>query len=95
MFEYAGVHILKNPFHIDNTFDYYIPPDLRDKILSGLPGQAQEGDFGARWRVLGPEEEHQPVSERHKMQRGERLLGGCGEGKGGEAPCGRSDPASR
>lgn len=35
MFEYAGVHVLKNPFHIDNTFDYFIPPDLRENISVG------------------------------------------------------------
>ena len=35
MLEYAGVHILKNPFHIDNTFDYFIPPDLRENISIG------------------------------------------------------------
>ncbi len=33
--EYAGVHILKSPYHIDNTFDYFIPPDIRDDIHVG------------------------------------------------------------
>ena len=35
MLEYAGVHILKNPFHIDNAFDYFVPPDLRESICIG------------------------------------------------------------
>lgn len=35
MLEYAGIHILKNPFHIDNTFDYFIPPDLRENLSVG------------------------------------------------------------
>ncbi len=35
MLEYAGVHILKTPFHIDNTFDYFIPPDLRETLSVG------------------------------------------------------------
>ena len=33
--EYAGLHILKNPFHIDNTYDYFIPPELRDSLRVG------------------------------------------------------------
>ncbi len=39
MSEYAGLHILKNPFHIDNTYDYFVPPDLRKSL--------REGDFVA------------------------------------------------
>lgn len=35
MSEYAGVHILKSPYHIDNPFDYFIPPQLRDEIRVG------------------------------------------------------------
>ncbi len=35
MSEYAGLHILKSPYHIDNTFDYFIPPQLRDEIYLG------------------------------------------------------------
>ena len=35
MFEYAGVHILRNPFHIDNTFDYFIPTELRGSLSVG------------------------------------------------------------
>ncbi len=35
MSEYAGLHILKSPYHIDNIFDYYIPPLLRDSICVG------------------------------------------------------------
>ena len=39
MSEYAGLHILKNPYHIDNTYDYFVPPDLRESL--------REGDFVA------------------------------------------------
>ena len=35
MSEYAGLHILSNPFHIDAAYDYFIPPDLRDSIAVG------------------------------------------------------------
>ena len=35
MSEYAGLHILKSPYHIDNVFDYFIPPQLRDTIALG------------------------------------------------------------
>ena len=35
MSEYAGLHILKNPFHIDNAYDYFIPPHLRGSISVG------------------------------------------------------------
>ncbi len=35
MSEYAGLHILKSPYQIDNTFDYFIPPQLRDDIRVG------------------------------------------------------------
>ena len=35
MAEYAGLHILKAPYHIDNGFDYFIPPHLRDDISVG------------------------------------------------------------
>ena len=35
MSEYAGLHILKNPYHIDNTYDYFVPPDLRDSLCAG------------------------------------------------------------
>lgn len=37
MKEYAGIHILKTPFHIDSAFDYFIPPELR--------GSVEVGDF--------------------------------------------------
>ena len=33
--DYAGIHLLDAPFCIDNTYDYYIPPDLRREILCG------------------------------------------------------------
>ncbi len=35
MAEYAGLHILKSPYHIDNAFDYFIPLHLRDAISIG------------------------------------------------------------
>ena len=35
MSEYAGLHILKNPYHIDNAFDYFIPVDLRGEVRPG------------------------------------------------------------
>ncbi len=35
MSEYAGLHILKSPYHIDNAFDYFIPPHLRGNIHPG------------------------------------------------------------
>ena len=37
MSEYAGVHLLDNPYFIDRAYDYFIPPDLR--------GTLREGDF--------------------------------------------------
>ncbi len=35
MSEYAGLHILKSPYHIDNVYDYFIPPQLRGSIAVG------------------------------------------------------------
>ena len=35
MSEYAGVHILRSPYHIDNAFDYFIPQNIRDEIRVG------------------------------------------------------------
>ncbi len=35
MSEYAGIRLLDVPYCLDNTFDYYIPPDLRRDILCG------------------------------------------------------------
>lgn len=35
MSEYAGLHILKSPYHIDNNFDYYIPLSFRDSVSVG------------------------------------------------------------
>ncbi|MBE6592409.1 MAG: primosomal protein N' [Ruminococcaceae bacterium] len=35
MAEYAGLHILKSPYHIDNEFDYFLPPHLRDEVRVG------------------------------------------------------------
>ena len=33
--EYAGLHVLKSLYHIDNEYDYFIPPHLRDDIRVG------------------------------------------------------------
>ena len=33
--EYASVHLLENPYHIDTDYDYYIPPDLRTSVRVG------------------------------------------------------------
>ena len=35
MSEYAGIHLLDNPYFIDNAYDYYIPPVFRGKIATG------------------------------------------------------------
>ena len=35
MSEYAGIHLLDNPYFIDNAFDYFLPPDLRDAVAPG------------------------------------------------------------
>ncbi|MBO5416562.1 MAG: primosomal protein N' [Clostridia bacterium] len=35
LFEYAGVHLLDNPFFLDNNYDYYIPSELRGAIRRG------------------------------------------------------------
>jgi primosomal protein N' (replication factor Y) len=35
MSEYAGVYLLDNPYFLDDTFDYFIPPDLRCNICKG------------------------------------------------------------
>jgi primosomal protein N' (replication factor Y) len=35
MSEYAGLHILKSPYHIDTAYDYFIPPHLRQDINVG------------------------------------------------------------
>ncbi|MBQ8140080.1 MAG: primosomal protein N' [Clostridia bacterium] len=34
-FEYVGVHLLDNPFFLDNNYDYYVPSDLREDIRKG------------------------------------------------------------
>ncbi|MBQ7384658.1 MAG: primosomal protein N' [Clostridia bacterium] len=36
LFEYAGVHLLDNPFFLDNNYDYYIPSELRGSIRRGM-----------------------------------------------------------
>ena len=33
--EYAGIHLLDNPYFLDNAFDYFIPPELSGKIAVG------------------------------------------------------------
>ena len=35
MSEYAGIHILDAPYHIDNEFDYFIPPQFRSDLTRG------------------------------------------------------------
>ena len=35
MSEYAGIHILDAPYHIDNQFDYFIPPQFRSDLTRG------------------------------------------------------------
>ncbi len=35
-FEYAGVHLLDNPFFLDGNYDYYIPTELRDIVKAGM-----------------------------------------------------------
>jgi len=34
-FEYAAVYLLDNPYCIDNTFDYFIPLELRGEVFPG------------------------------------------------------------
>ena len=34
-FEYASVYILDNPYCIDCTYDYFIPPHMRGEIGRG------------------------------------------------------------
>ena len=36
IFEYAGVHLLDNPFFLDNNYDYYIPSELRESVGRGM-----------------------------------------------------------
>ncbi len=33
--EYAGIHLLENPYFLDRPFDYFIPPELRGEIRAG------------------------------------------------------------
>ena len=35
MAEYAGLHILRSPYHIDNAYDYFLPPHLRSEVSVG------------------------------------------------------------
>lgn len=35
MSEYAGIHILDAPYHIDHEFDYFIPPQFRSDLFRG------------------------------------------------------------
>ncbi len=51
MSEYAGIHLLDNPYFIDNAFDYFLPPDLRDAVA---PGDFVTVPFGtANRRTMG------------------------------------------
>ncbi len=33
--EYAGIHLLENPYFLDRAFDYFIPPELRGAVCLG------------------------------------------------------------
>ncbi|MBQ8345068.1 MAG: primosomal protein N' [Clostridia bacterium] len=68
--EYAGIHILKSPYHIDQAFDYFLPPHLRSHIAVGDFVTVPFGN--ANRQVLGltvslkdtpdePAREHKPV----------------------------------
>lgn len=35
MSEYAGIYLLDNPYFLDASFDYFLPPDLRNSIHVG------------------------------------------------------------
>ncbi len=35
MVEYAGIHLLDNPFFLDNAYDYFIPPYLLGQVAVG------------------------------------------------------------
>ena len=35
IFEYAAVHLLDTPYFLDNDYDYFIPPELRDSVVRG------------------------------------------------------------
>ena len=35
MSDYAGIHLLDNPYCIDTAFDYFIPPELSGKVVEG------------------------------------------------------------
>ena len=51
MSEYAGIYLLDNPYFIDNAFDYFLPPDLRDAVA---PGDFVTVPFGtANRRTMG------------------------------------------
>ncbi len=35
MADYAGIHLLDTPYFLDQTYDYFIPPDLRGSVREG------------------------------------------------------------
>ena len=68
MAQYAGIHILKSPYHIDRAFDYFLPPDLRGDIAPGdfviVPfGQGNQREIGL---VTALKEEPDDPNQTHK-----------------------------
>ena len=88
MAEYAGIHILKSPYHIDRAFDYFLPPNLRGDIA---PGDFVTVPFGVgNHREIGlvvslkdqpedPKQIHKPVFSicRKELSLSPELLGLC------------------
>ncbi len=48
MMKFAGVCLLDNPYHIDGTYDYLIPPEMGDSVT---PGRIVTVPFGIRNRL--------------------------------------------
>jgi primosomal protein N' len=88
MQEYAGIHILKSPYHIDSAFDYFIPPEIRGNIAVGdfavVPfGNSNKSEIGLVVSIKdSPEkrgQECKPVLSVYDkaMSLGEEALGLC------------------
>ncbi len=88
MQEYAGIHILKSPYHIDSAFDYFIPPEFRGNIAVGdfavVPfGNSNKSEIGLVVSIKdSPEklgQECKPVLSVYDkaMSLGEEALGLC------------------
>ena len=88
MQEYAGIHILKSPYHIDSAFDYFIPPEFRGNIAVGdfavVPfGNSNKSEIGLVVSIKdSPEKKGQeckPVLSVYDktMSLGEEALGLC------------------